>query len=108
MTKHKRGKQSRRPCPLCAGPPPNTGLPIAIPFGIPTYWSPKAALAIFEFVDEMRDIILSVYGTHIPDAAQTNRVVGAKIHQLGYSRAAGLYLAPPVCVALVAWFMLQY
>ena len=70
MTKHKRGKQSRRPCPLCAGPPPDTGLPIAIPFGIPTYWSPETALAIFEFVDEVRDIILAVYGTHIQDAAR--------------------------------------
>jgi hypothetical protein len=70
MTKHKRGKQSRRPCPPCAGPPLNTGLPIAIPFGIPTYWSPETALAIFEFVDEMRDIILAVYGTHIQDAAR--------------------------------------
>jgi hypothetical protein len=37
--------------------------------GIPTYWSPEAALAIFEFVDEMRDIILGVYRTHIKDAA---------------------------------------
>ena len=70
MTKHKRGKQSRRPCLLWAGPPLNTGLPIAIPFGIPTYWSPETALAIFEFVDEMRDIILAVYGTHIQDAAR--------------------------------------
>ena len=48
----------------------NTGLPIAIPFGIPTYWSPEAALAIFEFVDEMREIILRVYATHIQDAAR--------------------------------------
>ena len=70
MTKHKQGKQSRRPCPLCAGPQPNIGPPIAIPLGIPTYWSPEAALAIFEFVDEMRDIILAVYGTHIQDAAR--------------------------------------
>ena len=46
------------------------GLPIAIPFGIPTYWSPEAALAIFEFVDEMRDIILAVYATQLQDAAR--------------------------------------
>jgi hypothetical protein len=70
MTKHKRHKQSRHPCPLCAEPRPNPGLPVAIPFGIPTYWSPETALAIFEFVDEMRDIILVVYGTHIQDAAR--------------------------------------
>ena len=53
-----------------AEPRTNTGLPTAIPFGIPTYWSPEAALAIFEFVDEMRDIILGVYGTHIQDAVR--------------------------------------
>ena len=70
MTKPTQRKQSRHRCPLCAEPRPNTGLPIAIPFGIPTHWSPEAALAIFEFVDEMRDIILAVYGTHIQDAAR--------------------------------------
>ena len=70
MTKHKRHKQSRHRCPLCAKPQPNPGLPITIPFGIPTYWSAEAALAIFEFVDEMRDIILAVYGSHIQDAAR--------------------------------------
>jgi hypothetical protein len=32
MTKHKRRKQSGYPCPLCAEPRPNSGLPIAIPF----------------------------------------------------------------------------
>ena len=73
MTKHKRQKQSRHPCPLCAEPRPNPGLPLTIPFGIPTYWSPEAALAIFEFIDEMRDIILGVYGTHIQDAARQRR-----------------------------------
>ena len=70
MTKQKQRKQSRHRCTLCAEPRPNIGLPIAIPLGIPTYWSPEAALAIFEFVDEMRDIILAVYGIHIRDAAR--------------------------------------
>jgi hypothetical protein len=60
MTKPTQRKHARHRCPLCAEPRPNNGLPIAIPFGIPTYWSPEAALAIFEFVDEMRDIILGV------------------------------------------------
>ena len=70
MTKPTRRFTSRHRCPLCAQPRPNTGLPIAIPFGIPTDWSPEVALAIFEFVDEMREIILRVYGTHIQDAAR--------------------------------------
>ncbi len=73
MTKHRRRKQSRHACPRCAEPRLNSGLPLAIPFGIPTYWSPEAALAIFEFVDEMRDIILAVYGTHLQDAAREQR-----------------------------------
>jgi hypothetical protein len=88
MTKHKRGKQSRRPCPPCAGPPLNTGLPIAIPFGIPTYWSPETALAIFEFVDEMRDIILAVYGTHIQECGQTRGAPSAAPPRAHHSRLA--------------------
>ena len=70
MTKPTRRRQSRHRCPLCTEPRPNTGLPIAIPFGIPTYWSPEAALAIFEFVDEMRDLILAIYATQLQDAAR--------------------------------------
>jgi hypothetical protein len=56
--------------PLRAEPRPNSGLPIAIPFGVPTYGSPDAALAIFEFIDEMRHIIVAVYGTHIQHASR--------------------------------------
>jgi hypothetical protein len=70
MTWHRRRRQSRHPCPLGTEPRPNPGLPLTIPFGIPTYWSHEEALAIFEFVDKMRDIILAVYGTHIQDAAR--------------------------------------
>jgi hypothetical protein len=70
MTKPTRRKQFRRTCPLCAEPPRHGGLPMAIPFGIPTYWSPEAALAIFELINEVRDIILAVYGTHIQDASR--------------------------------------
>ena len=70
MTKRRSRKPSRYRCPLCAEPRSNPGLPLAIPFGIPTYWSPETALAIFEFLDEMRDIILGVYQTSIQDAAR--------------------------------------
>jgi hypothetical protein len=70
MTKPTRRKQSRRSCPLCTEPPHHGGLPPAIPFGVPTSWSPEAALAIFEFLDEMRDIILAVYATQLEDVAR--------------------------------------
>jgi len=70
MTKPKRRNRSQRACPLCAPPPHHGGLPTAIPFGIPTHWSPEAALAIFELIDEMRDIVLAVYRIHIQDAAR--------------------------------------
>jgi hypothetical protein len=70
MTKRQRRGKTMPACPLCAEPMPDHGLPPAILLGIPTNWSPEAALAIFEFVDEMRTIILAVYGTHIQDEAR--------------------------------------
>jgi hypothetical protein len=70
MTKQKRRKPTRRACPLCGEPRPNHGLPSTIPFGIPTHWSPDAALAVFDFIDGVRGIILAVYGTQIEDAAR--------------------------------------
>lgn len=73
MSKSTRRKPSRRICPLCAEPPRYGGLPTAIPIGIPTYWSPETALAIFELIDEMRDLILAVYRTDIQDAARRQR-----------------------------------
>jgi hypothetical protein len=73
MSKPKRPKPSRRAGPLCAEPRRYCGLPAAIPFGVPTYWSPETALAIFEFIDEMRDIVLAVYRTDIQDAARRQR-----------------------------------
>jgi hypothetical protein len=70
MIKRQRRSTSRPACPLCAEPTPNRSLPPTIAFGIPTYWSPETALAIFEFIDEMRTAILAVHGTHIQDEAR--------------------------------------
>jgi hypothetical protein len=44
-----------------------------MPFGIPTYWSPETALAIFEFIDDMRDVMLAAYGTQLQDAARKQK-----------------------------------
>ena len=66
----KKNAKSKNACPLCAAPSRQSGLPLTIPFGIPTYWSPNQALAIFEFIDEMRDIIAATYSTRLHDAAR--------------------------------------
>ena len=73
MSKRKGAKPRRKACPICREPRPQPGLPLTVPFGIPTYWSPEEALAIFEFVDEMRDLIVAVYGPRLSEAACQNR-----------------------------------
>ena len=70
MTKRQRRKTARPVCPLCAKLPPDCARPLTIPFGIPTYWSRETAFAVFEFIDEMRTIILAAYPTQIQDEAQ--------------------------------------
>ncbi len=49
----------------------DSALPLSIPFGIPTYWSPEQALAFFELIDEMRAVIVAVYGMHLQDEARS-------------------------------------
>jgi hypothetical protein len=66
----KKNSKSKNVCPICAAPRRESGLPLAVPFGIPTYWAPNQALAIFEFIDEMRDIIAAVYCTGLHNAAR--------------------------------------
>jgi hypothetical protein len=73
MTKRRKRKTDRPVCPLCAKLPPDSALPLTVPFGIPTYWSSEAAFAIFEFVDEMRTILLAAYETQIQSEAQRHQ-----------------------------------
>ena len=63
-------KPPRHICPICHRPRTQPGLPLTVPLAIPTYWSPDEALAIFELVDELRDLIAAIYGHHINDAAR--------------------------------------
>jgi hypothetical protein len=70
MTKPTRRRRPRYACPLCAEPRFNHALPPAIPLGIPTYWSPQTALAVFDLVDQIRDIILAVYRVDIQQASR--------------------------------------
>ncbi len=71
MTRPRKGKRAAQTCPLCAEPRPDRSLPCTIPCGIPTYWSPETALAVFEMIDDMREIIAAVYRTAIEDAARS-------------------------------------
>ncbi len=73
MTKPKRRRWPRHACPLCAEPRFNHGLPPTIPLGVPTYWSADTALAVFDLIDQIRDIVLAVYGPDIQDAARQER-----------------------------------
>ena len=37
-----------------------------IEFSIPAYWTPEQALAVFELVNDLRDVIWSHYGKAYP------------------------------------------
>jgi len=69
MTKQK-PRKSPNHCPICREPKTEPRLPLTVPFGIPTYWSPDEALAIFEFIDEIRDQIGAIYGPQLTEAAR--------------------------------------
>jgi len=76
MAKRQHSKPPHPSCPICAGPRSALGLPLTIPFGIPTCWSAEEALAIFAFIDEMRDKILAVYGADLQHARRQQRQSG--------------------------------
>ena len=53
--------------------PPQAGLPLTVPLGIPTYWTPEEALAIFELLDDLREQIWAIYGVRIQQQIQQQR-----------------------------------
>jgi hypothetical protein len=46
-------------------PKPPPGLPLAINFNIPAYWTPEQALAVFEPLDDLRNQIGAHYGVQL-------------------------------------------
>jgi hypothetical protein len=70
MTKRQKRKVAKPLCPICGRLPPDRPRPLTVPFGIPTYWSSETAFAVFEFIDEMRTVILAAYQTQIQSEAQ--------------------------------------
>jgi hypothetical protein len=45
----------------------SNGLPLTIPFKIPTYWTPEQAFAVVELLDDLRDRIWAHYTTQLLD-----------------------------------------
>ena len=70
MTGKRRARASANTCPLCRAARRKSGLPISVPLAVPTYWTPDEALAIFELVSELRDLIAAIYETRLIDAAR--------------------------------------
>jgi hypothetical protein len=73
MAKRKQRKRSMLLCATCPKARPQAGLPLTIPLGVPTYWTPEEALAVFELIDDLRDKILAVYQADLQDALRQQR-----------------------------------
>jgi hypothetical protein len=41
-----------------------------IPFAIPAYWTPEQALAVFELLDDIREVIWNHYSMQLLDEAR--------------------------------------
>lgn len=46
---------------------------------LPTCWTPQQATAVFEFLDELRDRVLSHYAVEIREFLQEDRVTTTRI-----------------------------
>ena len=70
-------QKPKRPTLLCSTGPkarPPAGLPLTIPFGVPAYWTPEEALAVFELIDDLRDKILAIYQADLQDIMREQRL----------------------------------
>ena len=50
--------------------PTSTRSVLTIPFAVPAYWTPEQALAVFELLDELREMIASHYGAQLFEEAR--------------------------------------
>jgi hypothetical protein len=52
------------------------GRPLTVPLGIPLTWTPEEALAVFELIDDLRDLIAAIYQTRLQDLTRRQRQTG--------------------------------
>jgi hypothetical protein len=50
---------------------------LTIPFAIPAYWTPDAALAVVELLDDLRPLIWAHYGKQVIDEAREQHRPGS-------------------------------
>jgi hypothetical protein len=50
--------------------PTSTRSLLTIPFAVPAYWTPEQALAVFELLDELREMIANHYSTQLFEEAR--------------------------------------
>jgi hypothetical protein len=51
-------------------PPASTRLLLTIPFAIPAYWTPEQALAVFELLDDLKEMIGNHYSMQLFEEAR--------------------------------------
>jgi hypothetical protein len=76
MAKRKTTKRRQRHDPCIPGrtiAPHSPGLPHVIPLTIPTYWTPEQAIAVFELIDDLREMIWAIYQTNLQDLTRQQR-----------------------------------
>jgi len=50
--------------------PTSTRSLLTIPFAVPAYWTPEQALAVFELLDELREMIANHYSAQLFEEAR--------------------------------------
>jgi hypothetical protein len=50
--------------------PPTTRSLLTMRFAIPAYWTPEQALAVFELLDDLREMIADHYGAQLFEEAR--------------------------------------
>ena len=51
-------------------PPASTRSPLTIPFTVPAYWTPEQALAVFELLDDLKELIGNHYSAQLFEEAR--------------------------------------
>jgi hypothetical protein len=54
-------------------PPESTGSRFSITFAAPTHWTPEEALAVFELLDDLRELIWAHAGVRLVELVQAER-----------------------------------